>query len=96
MESYGQLQIQQGDVISAMVESGVLDGLISDTQKKKVLQIASQPRDLLCDLQSIHPHCSNGLYDSVRKAESTDQDRFLGWIHRQFGERWMIQVLNSF
>ncbi len=96
MNRYNQVQLQEGHVIAAILDSGELDEVLSGPLRESVIQIACSPRDLSCDLNKLKFDDDNQHSYIVRKVVLQDQDKLLLWVQSQFGEKWAAQVERAF
>ncbi|MCA0969215.1 GNAT family N-acetyltransferase [Halobacillus litoralis] len=89
---YNQVQLQEGHLMQAILDSGDLDGLLNTDLKNDLKRVSCMPRDLHCDLTTLPTEMAG----PVHRVDRSEKEALLSWIRNQFGERWASQVEQAY
>lgn len=86
MKRYNQLRLNEGHLLKAIIQSKVIDDLITEHNRNLILSLGTTARDLITLLQdySFPTNCSN----SVRKVTKSDYEILLRFIENNFSKEW--------
>ncbi|MDG5471273.1 GNAT family N-acetyltransferase [Jeotgalibacillus sp. ET6] len=97
MERFKQVYVNEGLIINALFELNdpLTTSITRGLDIKRILEIASYPRDLIVPLKDYSlPEIKNRGF-IVRRAESKDFVSLKNFVYKEYGDGWIISIENG-